>query len=262
MRCFKYSLYGLLFLTVAQCANRPESAPAVPKTVTGDVRCAGPLCGFDGLCAWDGQRCVATPRGCAHAVSYHPRRRQLAPGGQCQLPAQTSAQCTTQPDAANSVCALLGECGVADGYCAPTQDAHCQQTWACRALGRCHFDPDPRRCIARSAQDCQHSRACAGHSQCVVEDGRCVVGTDADCRRSPRCRKEGLCTAAGNQCIASEAADCQRSLECARSGRCHLKLDPRSNRCVAMRESDCRASFNCKAQGACRLDGEFCVSPQ
>lgn len=259
----------LLLLPLVHCTDQPapkgpsvdhlKVVKALKALSQGDPRCIyNPLCDFDGLCAWDGAQCVATKRGCEHVAPYTERRREVTSQRGCRLRANALADCTARPTVKNSMCALLGECTVIDGYCMPGKDQHCKASWACRVLGRCHFDPQARRCVAKTPADCRNSQACAGLSQCVVDDGRCVVGTDADCRRAPRCKTDGLCVAFGNHCIPGTEADCQQSAQCAQSGLCHLE----NSRCVATSEADCKASRGCQAWGACQLKRGMCMPPE
>lgn len=256
----------LLLLPLAHCTDQPAPKASLANPSKNlkvlsqvDPHCTGnPLCYVDGLCAWDGDRCVLTTRGCQHTVPYHKRRRELAPDNACRLRARTPVDCTGDPNTKNSMCALLGECAAIDGYCMPSKQEHCKASWACSFLGRCHFDPQARRCVAKTPADCRNSQACPGLSQCLVDDGRCVVGTDADCRRAPLCKTDGLCVAFGNRCIPGTEADCRQSVQCAQSGLCHLK----DSRCVAMSEADCKASRGCRAWGTCLLKRGMCMPPE
>jgi hypothetical protein len=94
---------------------------------------------------------------------------------------------TAEECAAATTCAVFGSCGLVDGECAPTTEAHCRNAEnACQSEGRCTLEGTS--CVATTDADCKASSNCKALGHCSLFEDVCGAVTVADCKNSDRCR--------------------------------------------------------------------------
>lgn len=212
-------------------------------------------CEARGACTGKGDRCVATdPDDCL-------RSRACRDDGKCALVADR-CEATESVCAKFAGCAALGRCGVKDGACAATSDAHCKNTENCKTDGLCSAVNGA--CTAQG-DDCRSARACTEYARCTVRGNACVAASSADCELSKMCSRQGYCTFVEGRCQLAAQADCEKTTGCKLYGSCHFVQDTHKSGmeetpgCVIGSNADCRRAEVCKTRGYCRKGTRACT---
>jgi hypothetical protein len=170
----------------------------------------------------------------------HPEPEALRPSASA---VPSAAPVEPEPGcAATTRCEEFGECGLRDGECEPTLDAHCAASSGCAERGACALVE--RHCGPRSDAHCAASGDCRRVGNCGVSDGHCLPTGDEHCSRSEGCQRDGMCrrlTGDGEpSCGAKQHADCAQTELCRSQGRCRLApLDfGGGGRCLAIQLED------------------------
>lgn len=173
------------------------------------------------------------------------------------------AGCEDLPNCVAS-CKAHGACHLSDkGECAPTSNAECRASVACREHGRCTFDFG--RCSSIEKRDCEDSNDCIYRGLCHPNGASgCELGASEkglfDCQDSRNCVDHGVC---GTDlikmvCTADSSKACQASRFCLELGECTLV----DKKCVVTSDADCAIAEICKKKNKCLFEHGRCVTPQ
>lgn len=169
-----------------------------------------------------------------------------------------AGDCVRTPEScrASRACVEHGTCDLRDGNCVavPAPGQACKDTFACRAIGKCHAGPGGV-CRAESDDDCAKSEGCRFAGVCRMDpgSGSCAVGDATDCRRSWGCRWSGVCSWLHTYaCGATSTDDCEASVLCAAAGQCEPSGDEDAcARAGAAAAKPCADTAACTAFGLC-----------
>lgn len=183
-------LAGAIWAPSASYGFRNASRCTELRAIDAGCR-AAPECVSDGLCSYDGTRCVALEAAdCVRSRGCRSSGRCVLEGGACVAAVPGKPPIGNLPDPPTAVTPPPP---------APVRtDDQCRAGVTCRELGLCGAREGS--CIAVSDDDCRRALRCRAHGRCSLSGGQCVAATDADCQASDGCTSGGLCAARDGIC--------------------------------------------------------------